>query len=281
MNRGSSPRKGLIKAPFEKRSLKNFYLKNRSSFLSYLLKTRQISSRRAHDYLSSLDRKLTDINYLKELKANVEEKYTDSYGRALKNLFNFMEHQEMEEFNGISPEKWNKAVKLKRPGVREIYVSNEELREAYQNADKDVKPLFKLLAYSGMRLSQTLEGLKNIENAIVKGKIARIPINSISRGNKRGFWIYFPSRFLKELKKFKIKHNYDTYSKNLQHKRVSANTIRKWNFNFLIEQRVPESIAEFIQGRASTTVGSAHYLNKTIQADREHEKIVRKLLRIL
>jgi intergrase/recombinase len=39
-----------------------------------------------------------------------------------------------------------------------------------------------------------------------------------------------------------------------------------------------ESVADFIQGRASVTVGSAHYLAKTQQADVSYAKIVPKLL---
>jgi len=38
--------------------------------------------------------------------------------------------------------------------------------------------------------------------------------------------------------------------------------MRKCHLNFLIENGIPESVADFIQGRASMTVDSAHYLAK-------------------
>ncbi len=41
---------------------------------------------------------------------------------------------------------------------------------------------------------------------------------------------------------------------------------------------VPKSVADFIQGRASVTVGSVHYLAKTQQADTWYAKIVPKVL---
>jgi len=227
-----------------------------------------------------LDRKLTDIRDVKDLKRNLENEYTDAYGRALKNLFNFMDYEEMMEFNGISIEYWKKKIKLRPSGVKEIYISDDELREAYEKLDGEYKILFKLLAFSGMRLSQTLEGIKNIENVVIKDDIARVPINSISKGKKRGFWIYFPSNFLYELKEFRVKHHYWTYQKKIKISRVSASTIRKWNYNFLIENDVPESIADFIQGRASITIGSAHYLHKTKQADKQYGRIADKLLDI-
>lgn len=37
-----------------------------------------------------------------------------------------------------------------------------------------------------------------------------------------------------------------------------------------------ESIADFIQGRAPVTVGTAHYLNKVKQAKEEYRKIVKR-----
>ena len=48
---------------------------------------------------------------------------------------------------------------------------------------------------------------------------------------------------------------------------LPAKYLRKWHFNFLILNNVPESVADFIQGRAPSTVGSMHYLAKVKQAD--------------
>ncbi|WP_442920356.1 integrase [Methanococcoides sp.] len=51
-------------------------------------------------------------------------------------------------------------------------------------------------------------------------------------------------------------------------------TICKWHLNFIVKGGVTESIADFIQGRAALTVGSAHYLNKVQQAKKEYLKII-------
>ncbi|NPE29478.1 hypothetical protein HNV12_16270 [Methanococcoides sp. SA1] len=42
----------------------------------------------------------------------------------------------------------------------------------------------------------------------------------------------------------------------------------------LFQASVTESLADFIQGRAATTVGSAHYLNKVQRASVEYAKII-------
>jgi len=54
--------------------------------------------------------------------------------------------------------------------------------------------------------------------------------------------------------------------------------LRKWQYNFLIANNVPESVADFIQGRAPSTVGSMHYLAKVKQADEWYAKVVSQLL---
>lgn len=55
---------------------------------------------------------------------------------------------------------------------------------------------------------------------------------------------------------------------------VCAKTIRKWHLNLMIKEGVTESLADFIQGRAPATVGSAHYLNKVQQSKEAYKKIV-------
>ncbi|MCK4736062.1 MAG: hypothetical protein KAT65_26640 [Methanophagales archaeon] len=116
---------------------------------------------------------------------------------------------------------------------------------------------------------------------VVKEDVARIPVNSISKGNKKLYWIYFPSTFLEELKQFDTSHNRHSYQKWIKFNRVSASTLRKWNLNFMIERGIPESVCDFIQGRASITVGSAHYLAKTNQADLWYSKVIPTLIDIL
>jgi intergrase/recombinase len=164
--------------------------------------------------------------------------------------------------------------------VKEIYISDKELLIAYKNISERFRPLFKLLVYSGVRLTQALGGIKYLANAITKGDVCRIPVNSVSRGNKKVYWIYFPSSFLDELRGFDTHFNPYTYQKGIKFNRVSASAVRKWHLNFLIEQSIPESVCDFVQGRASVTVGSAHYLAKTQQADVWYAKAVPKLLRI-
>ena len=201
--------------------------------------------------------------------------------KAVRNLLNFAEEREELSLEYIA--KLRKILKIKPAGAREIFISDEELLKAYDKVKDSLKPFFKLLVYSGLRLSHAVRMVRSFDSAnlVIKDNIARYPINWLSKGKKRGYWAYIPKAFAKELDSLAVYEHYDSYSKGLKFGRVSAVTIRKWHYNKLIELDVPESIADFIQGRASLTVGSRHYLAKTKQADRAYSKIANELLSIL
>ncbi len=196
--------------------------------------------------------------------------------KAFRNLLTYLET--IEGYPSDFIDAFRRVVKVERAGVREIYITTNELVEAYKHILPHYRTLFKLIVYSGIRLEHAVEllGTFNPDDLVVKDdlSIARYPIAWISKGQKRSYWAYFPIRFVDELERIELKPG--TAKEGIRYGRVSASTIRKWNFNFLIENGVPESVADFIQGRASVTVGSSHYLAKTRQADMFYSKIVDK-----
>ena len=223
-----------------------------------------------------MDRKLTGVNDTKELKVLLSQEYTDNFAKALKNSFNFLEYLERDSYNGISLEKWRKAIVLQRSGVREVYISDQELKEAYAHVEDRI--VFKLLVYSGARLTHIIGSLKLLDNAVVKDNFVRIPTLSLSKGKKASFWVYLPLEVFNELKNLGDK-SYD--HKSVAYKRVSANSIRKWFLNKLLELEVPLDVIDFIQGRSAVGTGARHYMDKTHQADLGYRKIVEQLTKII
>jgi len=108
--------------------------------------------------------------------------------------------------------------------------------------------------------------------------IAKYPL-SMLRGTKNVYYAYIPKDFALELRKIEIsKHAIENRFYKLG---LPAKYLRKWNYNFLILNGVPESVADFIQGRASITVGSMHYLAKVKQADEWYSRVVDKIKKVL
>ena len=142
--------------------------------------------------------------------------------------------------------------------------------------DERYRILYKLLAFSGIRLVEGEELLRNYDkNKLqVKGKVAKYPI-MLDRRTKKVFYVFFPSEFASELRKIEIPRNGLSYY--LSKRNFNAKYLRKWNYNFLILQGVPESVADFIQGRTSITVGSMHYLAKVKQADEWYSRVANEL----
>ena len=261
-------------ATLVRQDIKSYFKENQKNFKAYLLKTRNVSERRTTDYINSISNHLTDKIYsTKDLKAFLNETYTDALSKALKNIFNFMEYEEEETFNGQTLDAWRKSIKIRPSNVREVYISDKEVKEAYKHIDN--KLLYKILVFSGMRLSQVVRGLPDIDKAVVFDKFFRIPLGNASQGHKKGFWLYLPIKLKKDIEN---NNNFSYNPKALSYKRVNANAIRKWNLNKLLELDVPMDVINFIQGRSATNVGSLHYMDSTRAADREYEKIVNRYM---
>ena len=97
-----------------------------------------------------------------------------------------------------------------------------------------------------------------------------------NRGNKRSQYVYMPTGLAMKLHRLYI--HKDTVSANLRKYGVAPKYLRKWFYNFLIINNFPESVADFIEGRAPESVGTMHYLAKVKQADYWYDKIALPVL---
>ncbi|MCM1987896.1 integrase [Methanococcoides seepicolus] len=239
------------------------------------LEVRDITASTKQTYRSSLTRffESTTINKPMDIR---KIKLKDKESRGLRNLLNYCEDAEIECIAGYGIEKWRRFIKIRKSGVVEIYVTNEEIVEAYNSCPEDLKTIYQLLAYSGSRLTHIHKMLHSFDekNIIIDGDVAYYPTASFSEGTKNTFQVFSPVSFIPKLKTISQLKGYETIMKGIRHDRVSAKTIRKWHLNVMIREGVTESIADFIQGRASLTVGSAHYLNKVGQAKNEFKKLI-------
>jgi intergrase/recombinase len=241
------------------------------------LKHKDISEPTKRDYFNALMRFFENQNISKPIEFR-DISLKDKEERGLRNLFNFFEDEEQDEICGYGLDKWRRFVKIKKSGVVEIYVNDQEIKEAYISCPTEMKSIYKLLVYSGNRLTHIHQMLKSFDerNIIKDGDVAHYPTSFLSSGTKSTFHLYFPTSFIPELKRICNLKSYCSVLKDIQCGRVTAKTIRKWHLNTMIREGITESVADFIQGRASTTVGSAHYLNKVQQATNQYNKIAGK-----
>jgi len=203
---------------------------------------------------------------------------------ALRHFFRFLE--EKEYVDEIELIKLKRVIPVPKTGADPEYPQIEEVIRGYHLLeDEEVKLLYAILFYSGIRVIEGYHILKTFEPARltrVSGKVYRYSINW-ERGTKRIFYAYLPHYFLTRLRKVDFP-KYETVVKklNLREKGVdiTSKKLRKWHDNFLVECGVPERIADFIQGRARVTVGSRHYLEMLHHADKWYSQIVDRFPRL-
>jgi len=170
------------------------------------------------------------------------------YVYSLRNFLKFLAEKEFidEDFSNLL----QKAAKAKSTGVREVYVSDHEISEAWKHIRdrrEEARLLFKAMVLSGIRLAQLVRVFETYDSARLQFPlegITRYPLKDISKGKKKGFWAYFSTDFVPELRRFSVKET--TAWDWVRYGRVSANSIRKWHYNFLIRRGVPADIADFI-----------------------------------
>lgn len=197
---------------------------------------------------------------------------------AIRNLLNYLEAFDLMREEDLA--RYRKIVRIPRTNPDSYIPDDKTVINAFSKFENSrYKIVFKLLLYSGLRIREALELLKDFDKSklIVNGNIAKYPLN-IDRKTKRSYYAYMPKSFALKLKPLSL--NEDATKQYFSRRGLPAKYLRKWNYNFLILNGVPESVADFIQGRASITVGSMHYLAKVKQADEWYSRVVGKLLKI-
>jgi len=205
--------------------------------------------------------------------------------RSIRNLINYyVDVKGLDETVAI---KLKKACKMEKSGVRAVFLRDDEVKEAYHQLSKNgehIRIFIKLEIFSGIRGKHAYEMLRGFNKdqliKIPEKGIARYPIVEYSKGNKRGFFAYFPIEFADELRRFD-EFEYRDFIENSRYRRVNSNSIRKWHYNKLIECGIDASIADFIQGRAPASVGAMHYLATARQADKAYSKAVVEIRKVL
>ncbi len=160
--------------------------------------------------------------------------------------------------------------------------SDEEVKKAYGNIENArVKLYYTILAYSGIHITELYKLFSEFdsERLIVGEKFAKYPLKYF-RGQKKVFYVYLPIELANQLTRH-YKTNSKAMTKQLTRSGLNPKYLRKWFYNFLIYSNVPESIADYIEGRTTQTVGSMRYLGKTKQADFWYSKVIEELVKVL
>ncbi len=103
--------------------LNDVWFECKSHFEEWLC-SKKISETTKRDYFNALLR-FFENRIISEPLEFRDVSLKDKEKRGLRNLFNYFEDEEINEICGHRLEKWRRFVKIKRPGVVEVYVNDE------------------------------------------------------------------------------------------------------------------------------------------------------------
>jgi len=94
------------------------------------------------------------------------------------------------------------------------------------------------------------------------------------RGTKQSYFAYFTEsslRLIQDANGGEL-HRPDTSGYYSRHGLTQPKYLRKFAFDKMIELEIPESVADFIQGRVAMRVGAKHYMSLARQVDKLYSK---------
>jgi intergrase/recombinase len=134
--------------------------------------------------------------------------------------------------------------------------------------------LYNLLIDSGLRLVEAVKAFTEVKNAVPINGYYRITLGEF-RGSKQAYFAYLTAPTYNQI----ISLNCDLsdaqratdYFRRVR-KVINPKYVRKFAFDKMIELEVPESVADFIEGRVPKRIGAKHYMVLRRQADKFYGK---------
>jgi len=190
--------------------------------------------------------------------------------RALRVLFNFLEaygfdSELINAFRKALP-KIECGIDLKIPTETEICKSIGKL----DNVPAKYQTVFKLLLDSGLRLTEAVKIANEFKPETVErvNGFCRLSVGQF-RGSKQAYYAYFSEATMQALNQnnhdsldpLNVSHYFNKYGL------TAPKYLRKFVFDTMITLGVPESVADFIEGRVARRIGAKHYMALARQAD--------------
>ena len=260
--------RGLTEAPFAKWSV------IRADFCIYL-DSKRYSSGYKRDLLHYLDKYFVRINSPTDIMrvfAKMQRGHRHLW-LGFRVVFNFL------EATGVRTEVlavYRKALPKVRCGI-DLNVPEEagmiQSLCKLSKAPERYVLLYNVLVDSGLRLVEAVKIITELKSAEHVNGFYRIALGEF-RGNKQAYYAYLTEHTYRMLLAFKgeplnsvtVSHYYK------QRGYIQVKYLRKFAFDKMVELEVPESVADFIEGRVPKRIGAKHYMVLRRQADKFYGK---------
>jgi intergrase/recombinase len=220
------------------------------------------------DVLSYLRRNVTEIREPFDIVAMFSkiQKGKRHLVLALRTLFKFYEAVGLDS---AYLDYLRKAIPKVHCGIDLNIPSEDKILDSLRKLSRALvkyQAVYHLLLDSGLRLAEAVELVNNFMEAEAVNGFYRCEV-AMFRGEKQAYYGHFTERTLSLIKQVKGKLERNPTSSYLRKwKLVAPKYLRKYAFDKMIELEVPESVADFIEGRVPTRIGAKHYLTLARQS---------------
>lgn len=199
--------------------------------------------------------------------------------KALRSWFNFYESMGVDK---AFLDSLRKALPKVQSGIDLRIPTESKITDSVRKltrAPKKYQALYDLLTDSGLRLVEGCELINRFQEgeAEAVNGFYRYEL-SMFRGEKAAYYGHFTENTLHLVRKVKDKlesQAASTYYRKRGY--VNPKYLRKFAFDKMIELEVPESVADFIEGRVPTRIGAKHYMALARQAAKFYPRYARYL----
>ena len=258
------------------------WLDERDDFITYL-KARKYSEKYVKDIISFLDRYLrrpvSTPKDVIEIFAPLTPSQAHHLNRAFRVLLKYLQviKKFPEDFldglrQAIPKDELRGAIDLKIPSEEEII---DDLRRINTALPK-YAAVYNLLLDSGLRLVEAVELINTFDESKAEklDGFYRYPAGMFRR-TKQAYYAYFTSFTLNLIKRVEKPLEADNASKFFRtNKYTRPKYIRKFVYDKMTSEEIgiPDSVADFIEGRVPKTIGSMHYTKLRRKADQFYQR---------
>jgi len=254
------------------------YVDVRSGF-SEFLKSRGLDPQTAAARISYLEKYLPVVSGPADVIALFAEVKTarEHVIKALRAWFNFYESMGIDKsfLDGLRKAlpKVQHGIDLRIPTQSKLVESLRKLKRAPMK----YQALYDLLTDSGLRLVEGCELINRFQDAESLKGFYRCEL-SMFRGEKQAYYGHFTEHTLRLVRRVKEKLESSAASTFFRKNGyVNPKYLRKYAFDKMIELEVPESVADFIEGRVPKQIGAKHYMALARQAAKFYPRYARYL----
>jgi intergrase/recombinase len=238
------------------------------------------------DCLSYLDRHVHVISKPEDVIEvfNKCKRGRDHLDRALRNLFNF--YEVVERFPEDLLNRFRKAMPKIGTSVDFKEVTEDDVIETFNRLNGyafKYRVIYRVILDSGLREAHVLHMIRtfNLDRLENLDEFSRYTLG-LERGTKRGFYAYMRKETAEMVKELVEKGDIPCRNSvksflNRHRELVKPKYIRKFSYNKMVMVGIPETVADFINGRSPRTVGGRHYMFLKTQADKYYPRYVNYL----